>query len=443
MSFPWIGQGKTSKNVLRALRACEASHQAAVIVGNPGEGKTAMVFALAKALNPDNPRPVVYLSMASIQSEDMTGLPCVKLIENDGHDAFSVTEYALNDWQKLLIDHDDAVLFLDELNTAPPSTMKTLLPIIQSRIFANRKTFSDNVFIVGAVNPAGQSQGFELPAALKNRITWIPFNMGCDDWSAGMLARWQSDVPMKVPEVNLLPPAERYERERMIARTVVDFVHNNHDVFSEFNSDIRDTAEGSPEVAGILPSNKPEMFVFEQAIASGRTWDDLVRLLSCFDDSLFDDNDEEQVTLLRTLVNGTIGYIMGQQYILYVQGIFKNRVTIDQFMDPVALRAVNWDHVTIDQMVPLFSAMERKAAEGEIKAIIESLIWLKNSGYDNLLQSASAFSTLYNNVYFTTAMEKHRFADADECRKLRHDFVNAFADELHSATTMSRSSVNA
>lgn len=90
-----------------------------VLVSQPGQGKTAVVYALAAERGYD----VITIVGSQKDRTDITGMPTLvdfTVTRPDGTvDTVRQVEYAVEKWQRTVMENKRVVVFLDELNTAP------------------------------------------------------------------------------------------------------------------------------------------------------------------------------------------------------------------------------------------------------------------------------------------------------------------------------------
>src|SRR5205807_3668045 len=108
--------------------------------GGPGTGKTAIVNAIADAL--DQPAETVIASLR--EPADFAGLPVVTA---DGS-----VRLAAPSWAARLAAEGRGILFLDEVTTAPPSVQAALLRVVLERVVGD-VALPRGVAVVAAANP--------------------------------------------------------------------------------------------------------------------------------------------------------------------------------------------------------------------------------------------------------------------------------------------------
>lgn len=155
----------------------------ALLIGEPGTGKSAWVRALGRAID----LPVEVLVGSVIDPTDVGGLPVA-----DGDRA----RYLLPDWFVRLREAGRGILFLDELTCCSASVQAALLRLVQERSIHGH-TLPAGVLIVAAANPPDQAAGgWDLAAPLANRFCHIMWQIDPQAWVEGMLAGWQ-DLPVQ------------------------------------------------------------------------------------------------------------------------------------------------------------------------------------------------------------------------------------------------------
>lgn len=159
--------------------------------GPPGVAKTAMVRQLAKAygLHCEHLTP-------GERGEGAFGVTPVP-VEN-GHG--TVLEYPPPEWVRALITDDEeeaGIVFLDEINTAPPALQPALLGAVQERRIGGHK-FGPRVRVLGAANPIGHAAGgWDLAAPVANRLGHVDWPCpDADVWGTWLLAGQEDLAPI-------------------------------------------------------------------------------------------------------------------------------------------------------------------------------------------------------------------------------------------------------
>lgn len=159
-----------------------------LIWGAPGTGKTAFTNWLAKYLK----RSLTTIMASVREPQDFAGLPIID------HENNQVT-FALPDWAKSM--NKKGILFLDEVNTAPPACQPPMLRLVHERKVGDNFYLGDDVAIIAAANPTEQAAGgWDLAAPLANRFFHVEWNFNATEWIHGFLAGFP---PVEIP---IVPP---------------------------------------------------------------------------------------------------------------------------------------------------------------------------------------------------------------------------------------------
>lgn len=145
--------------------------------GKPGTGKTKTVASAARRYG----MPYERLSPAE-RGEGQFGVVPVP-----GADGF--LKYPAPDWVEKFTKVGRGLLFVDEINTAPPALQAPLLGLVQLGTIGSF-TMPQGVRIIAAQNDvADAAGGWDLAPALANRFGHFDFEgMDPEDWSTGLLA---------------------------------------------------------------------------------------------------------------------------------------------------------------------------------------------------------------------------------------------------------------
>ena len=318
--WPWVLQGRKTTEALQIAMAAFDAGVPVMLVSGPGKGKTATIQALIQTLGWKSH----YMSMASLSFDDVSGNP--RAVDYDGPARMGDAEqnkqtvYAMPGWQWSLLeqDHEGGVrtaLIVDELNTASRATLKTFLPIFQSKALPAGPQFRADTPIIGALNPTDQSDGYELSMAMQNRLLWLAWEPDAKEMGDGFEARWVSEEKMRLP-VTLDPEADADEilkRERAYAKVARQYRDD------AMGGDFSRPPEASEAADNGLTAD--EAFVSTQAWSSDRSWDNLVRILARIP--------EEAITrtLLDALVYGTVGRRWGSAFSAIMYGEIMGQAT--------------------------------------------------------------------------------------------------------------------
>lgn len=138
--------------------------------GQPGVGKSAVTRDVSNALSLD----LIDLRLSLLDSVDLRGFP--HMIGNRMHFATPIFLPTEPD--------SKGILFLDEMNAAPPAVQSAAYQLVLDRRIGEYK-LPDGWAIVAAGNrETDQGVTYTMPAPLANRFTHIDFEVHFDDWRA-------------------------------------------------------------------------------------------------------------------------------------------------------------------------------------------------------------------------------------------------------------------
>lgn len=148
----------------------QSGKQGVFIWGSPGIGKSDLVKELALKTK----REFLDIRLSTIDPVDLRGLPSIN------------SELVLTHWIPPdflpTSDSKSGILFLDEINAAPPSIQAAAYQLILDRKLGTY-TVPDNWVIIAAGNRLGdRSVTFRLPTALANRFTHIEIDVSAEEW---------------------------------------------------------------------------------------------------------------------------------------------------------------------------------------------------------------------------------------------------------------------
>ena len=147
------------------------------IIGAPGTAKSALIESVAEASGLH-----VEVVIASLRDPtDFLGLPVPR---DDGSVGYAPPAWAL---RAAAAKH--AVVFLDEINTAPPAVQAALLRVVLDRVVGDFQ-LPTTVRILSAQNAVEDSAGgYDLAAPLANRFGTLPDWTGpsCEEWCSWLM----------------------------------------------------------------------------------------------------------------------------------------------------------------------------------------------------------------------------------------------------------------
>ena len=134
-----ILNAKDYENTYLALHACIMARVPVILWGPPGQGKTSVIKAMA-----EHDQRMIRVLLASIREpQDFGGLPSIQ----DGRATLIAP-----DWAQDLAADTNGILFMDEVNTAPPAVQAALLRVSLDKV-AGDCYLGDGTSVVAAANP--------------------------------------------------------------------------------------------------------------------------------------------------------------------------------------------------------------------------------------------------------------------------------------------------
>lgn len=136
--------------------------------GAPGVGKSAVTRSVAEGRG----QQLVDLRLSLLDSVDLRGFP--HMIGNRMHFATPIF---------LPTDPDSTgILFLDEMNAAPPAVQSAAYQLVLDRRIGEYKLPDGWAIIAAGNRETDQGVTYTMPAPLANRFTHIDFEVHFDDW---------------------------------------------------------------------------------------------------------------------------------------------------------------------------------------------------------------------------------------------------------------------
>jgi hypothetical protein len=163
------------RSVRRLIARAARAKRPVFIWGPPGIGKSEIVASYTNSLNNSL---LIDLRMALLEPNDLRGYPW-RNPETNTMDWSPPTDLPTPEQGE---QYDHIVLFLDELNSAPPSVQAAAYQLILNRRIGQYK-LPDNVIVIAAGNRENdRGVTYRMPAPLANRFCHIYMEVNFDDW---------------------------------------------------------------------------------------------------------------------------------------------------------------------------------------------------------------------------------------------------------------------
>jgi len=235
-------------NVSKSLDILNDANLAGMLWGSPGIGKSSVIHQLGA----DNNRKVYDIRLALLDPTDLRGIPFYnpstnsaewapssilpkelprntkvvnenvtdengvtvvvpKLVDLDGKLTIELPEDIVQE----IIRDQNAILFLDEINAAPPVIQAASYQLVLDRRIGEYK-LPDGVSIIAAGNNDGdKAVTFKMPTPLANRFTHFDFTVEFEDWHDWAVnAHIKSDIVaflnFKKAYLNKFDPASKH-----------------------------------------------------------------------------------------------------------------------------------------------------------------------------------------------------------------------------------------
>jgi MoxR-like ATPase len=157
-----------------ALRHAFKKRRPVFIWGPPGIGKSDSIHQLGKEMNAH----VIDVRLSLWEPTDIKGIPYY----NSNDNTMSWAPPVELPSQELASNYETIVLFLDEMNSAPPSVQAAAYQLILNRRVGTYH-LPDNVIVVAAGNrEADKGVTYRMPAPLANRFVHLELRVDFEDW---------------------------------------------------------------------------------------------------------------------------------------------------------------------------------------------------------------------------------------------------------------------
>lgn len=254
-----------------ALDVCINARVPVVLWGPPGQGKTSVVRDLAKSSG----RHLEILLASIREPQDFGGLPTV---------SESTMSLIPPGWATRLAADGNGILFIDEVNTAPPAVQAALLRVCLDKV-AGDCELGQQTSVIAAANPPEQAaDGWDLAPALANRFCHIEWSLPTDVVRDGLAGNWPS---YQIPTVPLESVGDVISQERIL---VAGFLSSR------------------PDLTTALPKQASEQ---GRAFPTPRSWE-MAADLSAWCEAL-----KLGESVRRVLVRGTVGQGAAVEYLTY------------------------------------------------------------------------------------------------------------------------------
>jgi hypothetical protein len=173
----------TIEHIRKHLAVARRAKRSIFFLSSPGLGKTSEIGAFAVSIKAD-----LHVMVASLLDRiDLSGIPHVTNVKFGEQTEMRVTKFAPMELMANLSNEANpngkpAVLYFNEVNSAPETVQATLLRIFNERAIGDL-TLRDNVMLVADGNPASSmSIGRDLPMAMRRRFSWVCIAAALAPW---------------------------------------------------------------------------------------------------------------------------------------------------------------------------------------------------------------------------------------------------------------------
>lgn len=197
--------------VITVLDACGRARVPALLLSEPGMGKTSLVRSLATAAG----RACETVLGSICDPTDFAGLP---VVSDEG------VRFEPPAWAKRLVAAEGGDLFLDELTTVPDSVQAAMLTVALDLRVGDLTLPRNTRVIAGANPPDSAADGHELAAPLANRFCHLPFAPTVEDWLHGSAAGWATPPASRAVAADRLRIESRHALVRGFINTRPDLL---------------------------------------------------------------------------------------------------------------------------------------------------------------------------------------------------------------------------
>lgn len=155
------------KNVAAALKTLVSVGQPVFVWGPPGVGKSQVVAQTAEKMNLE----LIDIRAVLLDPVDLRGLPS---IGDDGRACWCSPSF--------LPQSGRGILFLDELNAAPPLVQAACYQLVLDRKVGEYELPEGWTVVAAGNREADRAVTHRMPSALANRFVHLDFDVDVDDW---------------------------------------------------------------------------------------------------------------------------------------------------------------------------------------------------------------------------------------------------------------------
>ncbi|MBT4836566.1 MAG: AAA domain-containing protein [Methylococcales bacterium] len=145
-------------------------HTPIMIWGAPGAGKSQIVLQVAE----QHQVPLIDIRLSQMEPSDLRGIP----FRVDNNVEWAIPSM-LPDKQK---HGESGILFLDEINAAPPSVSASAYQLILDRRLGNYEVPTGWIIVAAGNRQSDRGVTYTMPAPLANRFSHFDFDIHLDDW---------------------------------------------------------------------------------------------------------------------------------------------------------------------------------------------------------------------------------------------------------------------
>jgi len=157
-------------DAIEEIKHCFNKKRPVMLWGAPGIGKSDMI----QLIGDDTDRPVIDLRLLLMEPTDLRGIP------------FYNKEKNCMDWAPPIDLPSDpksnAILFLDEMNAAPPAVQAAAYQLILNRRIGNYVLPKDVVIVAAGNRETDRGVTYRMPSPLANRMIHIELEVNFIDW---------------------------------------------------------------------------------------------------------------------------------------------------------------------------------------------------------------------------------------------------------------------